>query len=51
MTFKDYLFKAQEQSIPMSRKLSKDTTRTVWMSKELLGALDHEKQAYRRGEK
>ncbi|XP_025945213.1 2-hydroxyacyl-CoA lyase 1 isoform X4 [Apteryx mantelli] len=38
---RDHLLQAQEQSIQMSRKLSKGGRRPAWMNKELLAKLKH----------
>lgn len=46
--FKDCICQAEEWSILMCRKSSKDGLKPVWMRKKLLTKLKHEKEAYRR---
>ncbi|KAM9654465.1 uncharacterized protein ACIBXB_005124 [Morphnus guianensis] len=46
LIFKDHLFQAQEQCIPVKRKSGKKARRPAWMNKELLDKLQHKKEAY-----
>ncbi|GAB0188073.1 hypothetical protein GRJ2_001272600 [Grus japonensis] len=46
LVFKDHLLQAQERCIPTKRKSGKNSRKTVWMNKELLGKVKHKKEAY-----
>ncbi|GAB0207747.1 hypothetical protein GRJ2_003240400 [Grus japonensis] len=47
LIFKGHLLQAQERCIPAKRKSSKSSKRPPWMNKELLGKVNHKKEAYR----
>ncbi|GAB0203625.1 hypothetical protein GRJ2_002828100 [Grus japonensis] len=47
LVFKGHLLQAQEQCMPTKRKSGKNARRRAWMSKEVLGKLKHNKEAYR----
>ncbi|KGL87978.1 hypothetical protein N301_00234, partial [Charadrius vociferus] len=47
LIFKDHLFQAQEQCIPIKRKSGKNARRPAWMNKKLLEKLKQKKEAYR----
>ena len=50
MIFKDYVFKAQEQPIPLCVKLSNLERRTAWMSRELLTEVKHKMGSMQKAE-
>ncbi|GAB0177907.1 mitochondrial enolase superfamily member 1 [Grus japonensis] len=47
LIFKGHLLQAQERCMPTKRKSSKNTKRSPWMNKELLGKVRQKKEAYR----
>ncbi|GAB0190077.1 hypothetical protein GRJ2_001473000 [Grus japonensis] len=47
LVFKHHLLQAQERCIPTKRKSGKNTRRSVWMNKELLGKVKQKKEACR----
>ncbi|GAB0207751.1 mitochondrial enolase superfamily member 1 [Grus japonensis] len=47
LIFKGHLLQAQERCIPAKRKSSKSSKSPPWMNKELLGKVNHKKEAYR----
>ncbi|GAB0203621.1 hypothetical protein GRJ2_002827700 [Grus japonensis] len=47
LIFKSHLLQAQERCMPTKRKSGKNARRRAWMSKEVLGKLKHNKEAYR----
>ncbi|GAB0176516.1 mitochondrial enolase superfamily member 1 [Grus japonensis] len=47
LIFKGHLLQAQERCIPTKRKSGKNTKRSPWMNKELLGKFEQKKEANR----
>ncbi|GAB0178727.1 hypothetical protein GRJ2_000338000 [Grus japonensis] len=48
LIFKGHLLRAQEQCIPTKRKLSINTKRPPWMTREILGKVKQKKEAHRK---